>query len=277
MSTRADRRTPRLRSAEEPPAHTQSSRLPRRFPSPTSGDGGIQTTSTVKLAEIACQKILRAIVDGRLDLGEPLSENDLARALQLSKAPIRESLSELRLKGLVVVVPQSGSYVFSPSAEEIAELCDFRSLLETRALRASMDIDPKKLIAELRVIVREIARASRAGDIYQSKRLDTEFHHTFIRHCGNRYLIQSYASIRDMAEALRHRFMDTAIYRNRAYDEHRKMVDLLASNRVSQAIDVLQEHIARTKHFQTRVTWPSGRQRRRDYKFRDYSTIFSEE
>ena len=275
MSTRADRRTPRLQVAEERPVHRQGNRLPPRSASPA--DSAARSGSTVKLTEIACQKILRAIVDGRLDLGEPLSENDLARALRLSKAPIRESLSELRLKGLVVVVPQSGSYVFSPSPEEIAELCDFRSLLETRALRASMDIDPKKLIAELRVIVREIVRSSHAGDIYQSKRLDTEFHHTFIRHCGNRYLIQSYANIRDMAEALRHRFMDTAIYRNRAYDEHRKMVDLLASHRVSQAIDVLEEHIARTKHFQTRVTWPSGRQRRRDYKFRDYATIFSEE
>jgi len=277
MSTRAGRRTPRLHTAEAVPAHAQENRLSRRSTNGASAEGASRTGSAVKLTQIAYQKILRAIVDGRLDLGEALSENDLAGALRLSKAPIRESLSELRLKGLVVVVPQSGSYVFSPLPEEIAELCDFRSLLETRALRASMEIDPKKLIAELRGIVREISRASRAGDIFQSKRLDTEFHHTFIRHCGNRYLIQSYANIRDMAEALLHRFMDTAIYRNRAHDEHQKMVDLLASNRVSQAIDVLEEHIARTKHFQTRVTWPSGRQRRRDYKFRDYSRVFGEE
>lgn len=255
---------------------------PRRSLSPelAGGPGWLESSGgngAVKLTEIACQKILRAIVDGRLDLGEPLSENDLAQALNLSKAPIRESLNELRLKGLVVVVPQSGSYVFSPSSEEIAELCDFRSLLETRALRASMELNPKGLIAELRVLVKEIRHVSRTGDIYQSKRLDTEFHHTFIRHCGNRYLIQSYANIRDMAEALRHRFMDTAIYRNRAYDEHLKMVDLLAGNRTSGAIEVLEEHIARTKRFQTRVEWPSGRQRRRDYKFRDYASVFSEE
>jgi DNA-binding GntR family transcriptional regulator len=276
MSTR-----PARRSLSRPPTAAEPSALngktgPRGSRATVGLEGKSQELGTLKLTEIAYSRILGAIVDGRLDLGEPLSENDLARALQLSKAPIRESLSELRLKGLVVVIPQSGSYVFSPSPEEIAELCDFRSLLETRALRASMAIDPKKLIAELRGIVREIRRASRAGDIYQSKRFDTEFHHTFIRHCGNRYLIQSYANIRDLAAALRHRFMDTAIYRNRAYDEHQKMVDLLAANRISQAVDLLEEHIARTKHFQTRVTWSSGRQRRRDYKFRDYSTIFAE-
>lgn len=51
-----------------------------------------------KFAQIAYEKILNAIVYGHLDLGEPLSENDLARALGVSKAPIRESLNELRLK-----------------------------------------------------------------------------------------------------------------------------------------------------------------------------------
>lgn len=240
-------------------------------------ESGQNSGRTLKLAEIACEKIRRAIVYGHLDLGEPLSENDLAHALGLSKAPIRESLSELRLKGLVVVIPQSGSYVFSPTAEEIGELCDFRSLLETHAVRVSMHADGRHLIAELRRIVREIQRAHRMGDIFKSKCLDTEFHQAFIRYSGNRYLIQSYASIRDMVEALRHRFMDTAIYRNRGYDEHQKIVDLLAANRIANAIEVLKDHIARTKHFQTRLTWASGRHRRKDYNFRDYSCIFADE
>lgn len=230
-----------------------------------------------KLAQVAYEKILRAIVDGRLDLGEPLSENDLAKALGLSKAPIRESLYELRLRGLVVVVPQSGSYVFSPTAEEIGELCDFRSLLETHAMHASMQNNARLLIAELSRIVREIKRSHSKGDIFQSKCLDTSFHCTFIRHSGNRYLVQSYANIQDMVEALRHRFMDTAIYRNRGYDEHQKIVELLAANKISAAVEVLQDHIGRTKQFQTRVTWSTGSHRRKDYKFRDYSFVFSNE
>jgi DNA-binding GntR family transcriptional regulator len=229
-----------------------------------------------KLTQIACEKILNAIVYGHLDLGEPLSENDLARALRVSKAPIRESLNELRLKGLVEVVPQSGSYVFSPTGEQIEELCDFRSLLETRAMRASMQNNSRALIAELRQTAREMKRAYKMGDVFLSKRLDTEFHAALIRHSGNRYLIQSYANIGHSVEALRHRFMDTAIYRNRAFDEHQEIVDFLANNNISKAIDVLQDHIARTKQFQARVAPTVGRLRRKDYKFRDYTYVFAE-
>jgi DNA-binding GntR family transcriptional regulator len=228
-----------------------------------------------KLTEIAYEKILNAIVYGQLDLGEPLSENDLARALGVSKAPVRESLNELRLKGLVEVVPQSGSYVFSPSSEQIEELCDFRSLLETRAMRASMQNDSRSLIAELRKTAREMKRAYRMGDVFLSKRLDAEFHGAFIRNCGNRHLVQSYANIGHSVEALRHRFMDTAIYRNRAFGEHQEIVDSLANNTISKAVDVLQDHIARTKEFQARAASTTGRLRRKDYKFRDYSNVFA--
>lgn len=229
-----------------------------------------------KLAQIVYEKILKAIVYGKLDLGEPLSENDLARALGVSKAPIRESLSELRLKGLVEVIPQSGSYVFSPTRRQIQELCDFRSLLEECALRLSMEKDPKPLVASLRKIAREMKKAYKSADRLESNVLDTEFHQCFFDYCGNQYLSQSYATIRHSIEALRYRFMNTSIFRSKVFDEHQKLVEFLAAGNTAKAISILADHISRTKRFQAEVTWSTGRLRRKDYKFRDYTDIFAD-
>jgi DNA-binding GntR family transcriptional regulator len=242
-------------------------------PSPANPRSSV---SDIRLTQVAYEKILKAIVYGRLDLGEPLSENDLAKALDVSKAPIRQSLHELRLKGLVVVIPQSGSYVFSPTREEIEELCDFRLLLEERALSASMENAAPALLKSLKKIVEEMNKAYRSADLFQSKLLDTEFHQTFLKFSQNRYLIQSYGNIGHSVEALRYRFMDTAVYRNRAFHEHQKILELLSAGNVSKACDILGDHISRTKHFQARVNWSSGRSQRKDYKFRDYSAIFAE-
>jgi DNA-binding GntR family transcriptional regulator len=228
------------------------------------------------LTQAVYEKILKAIVYGRLDFGEPLSENDLAGALGVSKAPIRESLNELRLQGLVVVVPQSGSYVFSPTREEIEELCDFRSLLEVRALRGSMEHDPRAFLIALKKIVQEMEKVYPSAELFESKVLDAEFHQTFLRYSGNRYLIQSYENIRHAVEALRYRFMNTAVYRNRAFAEHRKILELLNGDNVTKAADILVDHISRTKHFQAGLNWSSGRLRRKDYKFRDYSDVFAQ-
>ena len=237
-----------------------------RLPMPSASD--------TKLTQMAYEKILNAIVYGRLDLGEPLSENDLAKALDMSKAPIRQSLNELRLKGLVVVIPQSGSYVFSPTREEIEELSDFRLLLEQRALVVSMQTAGPAMLRSLKKIVDRMRDAYQANDLFQSKLLDTEYHQTFINHSQNRYLIQSYENIVPSVGALRYRFMDTAVYRNRAFDEHQKMLECLTAGSVTKACDILDDHISRTKHFHARVNWSTGRSHRKDYKFRDYSAIF---
>ena len=234
------------------------------------------STPQTKLARVVYEKILKAIVYGRLDLGEPLSENDLAKALGVSKAPIRESLNELRLKGLVLVVPQSGSYVFSPTRHQIQELCDFRGLLEERALRLSMENNPKAFLASLRKITREMKKADKSADRLQSNVLDTEFHQSFFHHCGNQYLVLSYANIRHSIEALRYRFMHTSIYRSKVFEEHQKMIEFLASGNINKAVGILLDHISRTKRFQAEVTWSTGRLRRKDYKFRDYTDIFAD-
>ena len=123
--------------------------------------------------------------------------------------------------------------------------------------------------------VDKMTDAYQANDLFQSKLLDTEFHHTFIHYSQNRYLIQSYGNIGHSVGALRYRFMDTAVYRNRAFDEHQRMLELLTAGNVSKACDILDDHISRTKHFQARVNWSSGRSHRKDYKFRDYSAIFA--
>ena len=54
----------------------------------------MSTGAEANLTRVAYDKIRAAIVYGALDLGEPLSENALARALGMSKAPIRAAMGD---------------------------------------------------------------------------------------------------------------------------------------------------------------------------------------
>src|SRR4029078_266097 len=85
------------------------------------------------LTEIALQQVRAAIIEGTLPLGSPISEAQLAAALGISKTPVREALAQLRMEGLVTIVPQSGTYVFTLSATEVVEICELRQTLDTRA------------------------------------------------------------------------------------------------------------------------------------------------
>lgn len=255
-------------------ARTQSAVRPRRNGVPASNGDDVDRPAFDNLTRIAYEKIRAAIVYGRLDLGEALSENGLAKGLNVSKAPVRGALGELRLNGLVEIVPQSGTYVFTPTAEQIEQLCDFRFLLESTALRRSMASRRDELVASLRQIVEQMDAAIAHDNIFEFKRCDTEFHQAFIKYCDNPYLVAAYANIQHIVEALRYRFMDTTVYRNKALDEHRRILALLTEGKLGKAIEILAAHIARTRQFQANVRWPEGRARRKDYNFRHYAEVF---
>jgi len=230
---------------------------------------------TSSLSQLAYARISAAIVEGRLDLGEPLSETELARALGMSKAPVRNAIKELEVRGLVEIVPQSGTYVFSPNQRQIIELSEFRAMLEEQGLLLSMDRDREALLAELGGIVEEMRRLWAVHAIAEMKKCDTRFHLAFIRHAGNAYLMDAYADVSLLVEALRYRFMDTAVYRNRAYEEHLDMHGLLAKGQVQRAVRLLRGHVERTKEFHARASWSNGRAPRRVYREREYASILN--
>src|SRR5882724_2963792 len=107
----------------------------------------------------AFERIRDAIVSGGLEFGEPLSETQIAKALGMSKAPVRAAFIELKDKGLVTIVPQSGTYVFSPTAEDVRTLSHFRALLENEALREAMKHRADVLLVRLDDAIARMKRA----------------------------------------------------------------------------------------------------------------------
>ncbi len=227
------------------------------------------------LTRLAYARISSAIVDGRLDFGEPLSEIELAKALGMSKSPVRNAIKELEVRGLVEIVPQSGTYVFSPTEEQVVEISEFRTILEEQALQLAFERNRETLLAELAEIVDLMQRLWAQGTATEMKRADSRFHAALIRHAGNAYLSAAYADVGLLVEALRYRFMDTVSYRNRAFEEHVRMLDLLRKDNVRKAVQVLRAHTERTREFQSRAHWSNGRASRKTYRTRDYPNILA--
>src|SRR5581483_543506 len=116
------------------------------------------------LTEIALQKIRKAIVEGALPLGSAISEGQLAASLGISKTPVREALAQLRIEGLVTIVPQSGTFVFTLSASEVVEICELRQMLEAAALRLALERNRTRLIDRLADVCADMDKVRAAGD-----------------------------------------------------------------------------------------------------------------
>ncbi|MFV0371347.1 MAG: GntR family transcriptional regulator, partial [Azonexus sp.] len=107
-----------------------------------------ETSAQENLTTRVTEAIRRAIVDATFPLGEALSETSLAARFGVSRTPVREALSTLQRQGMIVIRPQSGSFVFMPTEEDVAELCDFRRLIETAALRFAWTRRREQALAE---------------------------------------------------------------------------------------------------------------------------------
>lgn len=89
-------------------------------------------------ADVVCEALRRAILDGVLQPGQPLVERELAEMLGVSKTPVREALKQLRSTGLVEVLSFQGVRVRELDADYVEKLYAARASTEPSAVRLAV-------------------------------------------------------------------------------------------------------------------------------------------
>lgn len=227
----------------------------------------------------AYERIRDAIVSGGLELGEHLSESQIAAALGMSKAPVRAAFIELRDKGLVTVVPQSGTYVFSPSPQDVRAMSDYRVLLEDKALRDAMRAAPQAVLGEMDHAVDLMRLVLSSADWDGYRRADNAFHMAFLSQCGNPYILRAHQLTSAALEALRVRLQGgVGNFRMRSFEEHLEMVALLRAGDVDSAVEVLHRHILIINEWVNTTPLNATRGTRKEKREdRDYARVFGAE
>ncbi len=242
LSTKPDRLRLRDAAGREPPPDGDGA----------PGPGVRQLQRPRSLTAMAVEALREAIVSGDLGIGEQLSEGVLARMLGISKTPVREALQQLRSEGLVRIVPQTGTFVFTMSAREVIELCELRLTLEQAALALALERNRGPFLAALRAVVGDMERAQAQGDVRAYLALDTRYHNEFFAHCDNSYMAEAYARIVGKVAALRTHLAARPSHTEKSMIEHRALVRAIEAGRDRELASILTRHIERTKRSYTR-------------------------
>ena len=193
-------------------------------------------------------RLREAIVAGEFTFGEKIPEETLAETFGVSRAPVRDALNTLQFIGLVEIVPKRGSFVFNPTATDIAELCEFREMLEFKACTLSMRGSSKSLLNELHTVHGEMTPAYTAGNTGRYAQLDTEFHRAFFNHCGNSLVRDAYTLVEARLAAIRTALTSAQQERRDAsYAEHGDIIDALSDADMERFNVLLKKHVNRTQ------------------------------
>lgn len=161
-----------------------SSRAPLPIPS--------RTTLTSEVSAIIRQEI----TNGRFQSGEQLTESQLAKQFNISRAPVREALRQLENERLVVHFPHRGYFVRTIDINEIEELFQLRAALEGLAVSLLIERKIDDAVRELEKIVAEMEHLAGSADHIAATELDTEFHEQICTLSENRRLLDVWSSLR---------------------------------------------------------------------------------
>lgn len=163
------------------------------MPKPTPSTARSRATRT-SLSQSVLGRLSRAIVAGEFEPGTRVSEPTLSAMLGVSRAPIREALIELELRGLVEFDPTGHTRIPTLTPQDLEEIYIVRLMLDPVAAGlAAQRAEPDDFAA----LESNIVATKSAETLADVSRLDAEFHDCIVRAAGNRRLLLCWNSLRD--------------------------------------------------------------------------------
>jgi DNA-binding GntR family transcriptional regulator len=189
------------------------------------------------------QWLRTAIVTGQIRPNEPLIETDLARRLQVSRTPIRESLQRLSIEGLIV--PRKRGWAVREVTTEVAQqYCEIRAALEGFAASLAAERGSDADIARIEE-VHGNRLATRNVDAALMVRTNRAFHDAIMAAAHNERLAaailasgQFYYRVMDGRQGTREEY-------RAANDDHGRIVAALQRRDGAAAERAMREHVFR--------------------------------
>jgi len=190
----------------------------------------------------------RAIIDGKLTYGERINEVKISEKLEVSRGPVRESISKLEQEGLLERDGKNILRVYMPNATDIRDIYECRTVLESLAAeKAAKEISKKDLVR-----LEELMQNS--SNIVESKEslekstgqfldLNSEFHQIIIQASGNRRLHDQIAQLQSLTRLYRQFNIHDQKRREAAHEQHYSIFQALREGNGIEAKELMEEHI----------------------------------
>ena len=202
-------------------------------------------------------QLRQSIIDGELAPGSRLGEVDLARRHGVSRSTVREAITRLAARGLVITRRNAGARVCDVSPEDLRALYELRECLEGMACRLAARHMSEADIAALRELLdaQEEELTRRHDAAYIQGEHDLDFHCRLAAGSGNHKLERELdGELYDKLRLYRRQFGMVGPRARPAYREHQQIVDAIADRDPEMAEMLMRRHIrASLKNIQDRL------------------------
>ncbi|MGO8910840.1 MAG: GntR family transcriptional regulator [Bradyrhizobium sp.] len=219
---------------------------------------------TDTLSERAANLVERDIIAGLHAPGARLGIVDLVQRYEIGATPLREGLSRLVSRGLIVGIGQRGFRVADVSREDLLDITQMRTVVEIEALRLAIangdDGWEAGIVGTLHQMRRHIERTGnefREGAT-EFDRLHKAFHTSLLAACGSKRLLTAHSDLYDQAYRYRRVMMRGFDSGKKFVAAHQNLADRILARDVDGAQAMLAAHLRSTLDF----VYPSNKKDR---------------
>lgn len=203
------------------------------------------------IADSVFGELHRQILRLELPPGTKLSEFDVARALGVSRQPVRDAFYRLSKLGFLTIRPQRATVVSAISERAVMQARFIRLAIEAETARVACRTLTEEDLAAIEAIIDQQARAVAEHDPARFHDLDDLFHQEICARSGTGF---AWETAREMKSHMdRVRFLSLSFALEHAFAEHKDILAAIRSRNEERAAEMVRIHLSRILHQIVRI------------------------
>jgi DNA-binding GntR family transcriptional regulator len=217
---------------------------------------------TQTLTDLVYSQLRGDILSGELSPGLKLRVEHLKARYNMGASPIREALSRLTGDSLVSAEGRRGFRVADVSLAELWDITELRVLLETRALRLSIEAGDDHWEAEVLASFHRLSKLDdklseqQPGEEWESRHRD--FHANLVAASASPWLLDFRGIMFEQSERYRRLALAQSSAERDVAGEHRSIMEAALDRDAENACALLADHVRRTAEIVAKSTLVSS-------------------
>ncbi len=192
--------------------------------------------------ERVLQTLSRWIVDGTLEPGERIYDEELSKYFHISRTPVREALQVLSEKRLVEVLPGRETRVAPIDPQELEQIYPMLAHLHGFAVKLAFPKITPQVLASLEEKNLFLAQMLKDHKQVNFKQMDRQFHQILVSLASNCYLEKYLDDLQLHADRAELQYFKWEGTQAQSIEDHRRIIAALRKGDCSEAVRAMEEN-----------------------------------
>lgn len=208
-------------------------------------NSGIKATGA-PLSTDLFTRLRKDILENNLKPNMKLTEQQVCDQYAVSRTPVREAFKQLKLEGLIEIIPNRGAFVVGFSAQDVSDMYELRKAYEMLAVKWAILRMSKEELEELEEAFDFMEFYTQKNDIEKMLNINTSFHQLIYAGSKNRMLIHVLSSYQLYLKHSNAKAVPHEGYLSEVLEEHRKIFLAFQNRNVEEGVSAMEEHMTRS-------------------------------